>query len=108
MFKTRITEIFGIEYPMIQGAMMWLGRAELASAVSNAGGLGIITALTFPTAKELREEIRKTKAMTDKPFVVNITLLPTIRPVNYEEYITPPWMKGLTLLRRRDKARSHL
>ncbi len=87
MFKTRITEMLGIEYPIIQGAMMWLSRAELVSAVSNAGGLGIIASLTCPTAKELRQEIKKTKGMTDKPFAVNITLLPTVRPVNYEEYI---------------------
>jgi NAD(P)H-dependent flavin oxidoreductase YrpB (nitropropane dioxygenase family) len=87
MFKTRITEMFGIEYPIIQGAMQWLSRAELVSAVSNAGGLGIISSLTFPTAKELREEIKKTKSLTNKPFAVNITLLPIIRPVNYEEYI---------------------
>ncbi|MBA7697185.1 NADH:quinone reductase [subsurface metagenome] len=76
MFKTRITEMFGIEYPIIQGAMQWLSRAELVSAVSNAGGLGIISSLTFPTAEELRQEIKKTKGMTDKPFAVNITLLP--------------------------------
>jgi NAD(P)H-dependent flavin oxidoreductase YrpB (nitropropane dioxygenase family) len=87
MFKTRITEMFGIEYPIIQGAMQWLSRAELVSAVSNAGGLGIISSLTFPTAKEFREEIKKTKSLTNKPFAVNITLLPIIRPVNYEEYI---------------------
>ena len=61
MFKTRITEMFGIEYPIIQGALMWLSRAELVAAVSNAGGLGILAALTFPTPQELREEIKKTK-----------------------------------------------
>ena len=87
MFKTRITEMFGIEYPIIQGALMWLSRAELVAAVSNAGGLGIIAALTFPTAEELREEIKKTRSMTDKPFAVNITMLPTIRPINYQQYI---------------------
>jgi len=88
MFKTRVTEMLGIKYPIIQGAMQWLSRAELVSAVSNAGGLGIISSLTFPTVKELRQEIKKTKKMTDKPFAVNITLLPTMRPVNYEEYIS--------------------
>jgi nitronate monooxygenase len=80
--------MLGIKYPIIQGAMLWLSRAELASAVSNAGGLGIISSATFPTVKEFRKEIRKTKSMTDKPFVVNFTLLPTFRPMNYEEYIT--------------------
>lgn len=88
MFQTRITELLGIEYPIIQGALGGgLSRAELVSAVSNAGGLGMITSLNYETADELREEIKKTKEMTDRPFAVNVTLLPTIRPVNYEEYI---------------------
>jgi len=98
MFKTRITEIFGIEYPIIQGAMMWLSRAELVSAVSNAGGLGIIASSTFPTVKELRQEIKKTKSMTDKPFAVNITLLPTVRPVNYGEYISAAIEEGVDII----------
>jgi len=87
MFKTRVTELFGIEYPIIQGALGGgLSRAELVSAVSNAGGLGMITSLNYTTSDELRQEIKKTKGMTDKPFAVNVTLLPTMRPVNYEEY----------------------
>jgi len=98
VFKTRITEMLGIEYPIIQGAMLWLSRAELVAAVSNAGGLGIIAALTFPTAKELREEIKKTKSMTDKPFAINITLLPTIRPINYEEYIDVAIEEGVKII----------
>ena len=98
MFKTRITEMFGIEYPIIQGALMWLSRAELVSAVSNAGGLGIMASLTFPTIKELRQEIRKIKSMTDKPFAVNITILPTIRPVNYEEYINAAIEEGVDII----------
>ncbi len=98
MFKTRITEMFGIEYPIIQGALMWLSRAELVAAVSNAGGLGTIAALTFPTANELREEIKKTKSLTDKPFAVNITLLPTIRPRNLEEYIDAAIEEGVGII----------
>lgn len=98
MFKTRVSEMFGIEYPIIQGAMLWLSRAELVAAVSNAGGLGIISSLTFPTAKELREEIRKTKALTDKPFAVNITMLPTLRTVNYEEYIDAAIEEGVNII----------
>lgn len=98
MFKTRITEMFGIEYPIIQGAMMWLSRAELVAAVSNAGGLGIIAALTFPTARELREEIKKTKSLTDKPFAVNITLLPTLQQINYEEYIDAAIEEGVNII----------
>ena len=98
MFKTRITEILGIKYPIIQGAMQWLSRAELVSAVSNAGGLGIISSLTFPTVKELKQEIRKTKSMTDKPFAVNITILPTVRPVNYEKYINATLEEGVNII----------
>jgi NAD(P)H-dependent flavin oxidoreductase YrpB (nitropropane dioxygenase family) len=98
MFKTRITEIFGIEYPIIQGALMWLSRAELVAAVSNAGGLGTIAALTFPTTNELREEIKRAKSLTDKPFAVNITLLPTIRPINYGEYIDAAIEEGVKII----------
>ncbi len=98
MFKTRITEMFGIKYPIIQGAMQWLSRAELVSAVSNAGGLGIIASLTFPTIKELREEIKKTKSMTDNPFAVNVTLLPTARPVNYEDYFNAAIEEGVNII----------
>jgi nitronate monooxygenase len=90
--------MFGIEHPIIQGALLWLSRAELVAAVSNAGGLGIISSLTFPTAKELREEIRKTKSMTDKPFAVNITILPTIRAVNYEQYIDAAIDEGVNII----------
>ncbi|MEH6783177.1 MAG: nitronate monooxygenase family protein [Alcanivorax jadensis] len=84
--KTRITELLGIQYPIVQGGMQNVGYAELAAAVSNAGGLGIITALTQPTPEDLDKEIKRCKEMTDKPFGVNLTILPTIKPVPYEEY----------------------
>jgi NAD(P)H-dependent flavin oxidoreductase YrpB (nitropropane dioxygenase family) len=84
--KTRVTEMLGIEHPIVQGGMQWVGFAELASAVSNAGGLGILTALTQPTPGDLIKEIEKCRQMTDKPFGVNLTILPTIKPVPYEEY----------------------
>ncbi|EKF73831.1 nitronate monooxygenase [Alcanivorax hongdengensis A-11-3] len=84
--KTRITELLGIKYPIVQGGMQNVGYAELASAVSNAGGLGIITGLTQPTPEDLDKEIKRCKEMTDKPFGVNLTILPTIKPVPYEEY----------------------
>ena len=87
MFKTKITEMLGIKYPIIQGGMQWISRAELVSAVSNAGGLGILSALTFPSPEELAAEIKKTKSLTDKPFGVNLTILPTLRPINYDAYI---------------------
>ncbi|MDA1098786.1 MAG: nitronate monooxygenase family protein [Proteobacteria bacterium] len=84
--KTRITELFGIEHPIIQGGMQWVGRAELVSAVANAGALGFITALTQPTPEDLAKEIARTREMTDKPFGVNLTILPTLRPVPYADY----------------------
>lgn len=84
--KTRITEMLGIEYPIVQGGMQHVGLAELASAVSNGGGLGIITGLTQPTPEDLAKEIKRCQEMTDKPFGVNLTILPTIKPVPYEEY----------------------
>lgn len=84
--KTRITELCGIEHPIVQGGMMWVGRAELASAVSNAGGLGIVTALTQPTPDDLRREIERCRMMTNKPFGVNLTILPSVTPPPYAEY----------------------
>ncbi len=86
MIKTRITEMLGIQHPIIQGGMMNVGYAELAAAVSNAGGLGIITGLTQPTPEDLAKEIKRCQGMTDKPFGVNLTILPTIKPVPYDEY----------------------
>ncbi|SFP91590.1 2-nitropropane dioxygenase precursor [Variovorax sp. PDC80] len=85
--KTRITELLGIRYPIVQGGMQWVGRAELAAAVSNAGGLGIVTALTQPTPDDLRREVERTRALTDKPFGVNLTILPAVKPPPYAEYV---------------------
>lgn len=85
--RTRITELLGIRYPIIQGGMQWVGKAELAAAVSSAGGLGIITALTQPTPADLAREIKKTREMTQEPFGVNLTILPTINPPPYAEYL---------------------
>src|SRR5690554_1984125 len=85
--KTRITELFGIEHPIIQGGMHHVGYAELASAVANAGGLGMITALTQPTPAALAEEIRRCREMTDKPFGVNLTFLPSVKQPDYPGYI---------------------
>ncbi len=87
MLRTRITEMFGIERPIVQGGLMWIARAELSSAVANAGGIGFMTALTFPDADALRAEIRKCREMTDKPFGVNLTFLPTLRAPDYPAYI---------------------
>lgn len=84
--KTRITDMLGIEHPIVQGGMQWVGVAEMASAVSNAGGLGILTALTQPTPRALAEEIERCRSMTDKPFGVNLTVLPSINPPDYRGY----------------------
>ncbi len=85
-FKTRITEMLGIEHPIVQGGMQGVGYAELASAVSNAGGLGTLTALTQPSPAALSAEIERCRSMTSKPFAVNITVLPTILPLDYKGY----------------------
>ncbi len=84
--KTRITELLGIEHPVVQGGMQWVGTAEMASAVSNAGGLGILTALTQPSPEALGAEIERCRGMTDKPFGVNITVFPTINTPDYLGY----------------------
>jgi NADH:quinone reductase (non-electrogenic) len=87
MFRTRITDKLGIRVPIVQGGMQWVGRAELAAAVSNAGALGILTALTQPTPAALRREIERCRSMTDQPFGVNLTILPTVTPPPYAEYM---------------------
>lgn len=87
MLKTAMTEAFGVEHPIVQGGMQWVGRAELISAVANAGALGFLTALTQPTPEDLAKEIKRCQEMTDKPFGVNLTILPTINPTPYDEYM---------------------
>lgn len=84
--RTRITELLEIEHPIVQGGMQWVGTAEMASAVSNAGGLGILTALTQPSPQALAAEIERCRGMTGKPFGVNITVFPTINPPDYKAY----------------------
>ncbi|KAF1994823.1 2-nitropropane dioxygenase-like protein [Amniculicola lignicola CBS 123094] len=85
-FNTELTRALGIRVPVVQGGMQWVGYAELASAVSNAGGLGILTALTQPTPEDLRKEIRRCRTMTKFPFGVNLTLLPAMVPPDYAAY----------------------
>ncbi len=86
-FDNRVTRALGIAYPIVQGGMQWVGVAELAAAVSNAGGLGILTALTQPTPAALRDEIARCRALTDRPFGVNLTILPAIAPPPYAQYV---------------------
>ena len=85
-FVNRVTKLLGIEHPIIQGGMHYVGYASMAAAVSEAGGLGMITALTLPTPELLRAEIRAARALTKKPFGVNVTLLPALQPPNYDAY----------------------
>lgn len=96
--RTRFTDLVGIEHPIVQGGMMWVGRAELAAAVSNAGGLGMLTALTQPTPDDLRREIDRCRAMTDKPFGVNLTILPSVTPPPYAHYRRAIIDSGITVV----------
>jgi NAD(P)H-dependent flavin oxidoreductase YrpB (nitropropane dioxygenase family) len=86
MLSTRFTREFNVQHPIVQGGMQWVGRAELAAAVANAGGLGMITALTQPTPEDLRKEIARARELTDGRFGVNLTILPAINPPPYAEY----------------------
>ncbi|WP_413767421.1 NAD(P)H-dependent flavin oxidoreductase [Rhodococcus pyridinivorans] len=86
MISTAFTETFGIRHPIVQGGMQWVGRAELVAAVANAGALGLITALTQPTPEDLAREIARCRELTDQPFGVNLTILPSITPPPYDEY----------------------
>ena len=97
-FKTRITEMLGIEHPIVQGGMQAVGTADMASAVSNAGGLGIITALTQPTPQALRDEIERCRSMTDKPFGVNLTVFPTINSPDYNAYADAVVESGVKIM----------
>ncbi|MBA3939634.1 MAG: nitronate monooxygenase [Sphingopyxis sp.] len=97
-FKTRITEMLGIEHPIVQGGMQAVGTADMASAVSNAGGLGIITALTQPSPQALRDEIERCRSMTDKPFGVNLTVFPTIHSPDYNAYADAVVESGVKIM----------
>jgi nitronate monooxygenase len=96
--KTRVTDLLGIRYPIVQGGMQWVGRAGLAAAVSEAGGLGILTALTQPTPEALRAEIARCRDLTDRPFGVNLTILPTTSPPPYEAYLDAALDSGVTVI----------
>jgi nitronate monooxygenase len=96
--KTRVTEQLGIAYPIVQGGMQWVGLAELAAAVSNAGGLGILTGLTQPTPDALRAEIARCRAMTGRPFGVNLTILPSATPRPYADYVAAIVESGVKIV----------
>ena len=95
-FRTRITELLGIDYPIVQGGMRWAARAELAAAVGNAGGLGFISAHTQPTAAALVQEIARARELSNKPFGINLTLLPANTGLDYEGYVAAIIDAGVT------------
>ncbi len=97
-FQTEVTQRLGIEYPIIQGGMMWVSQPELVAAVSNAGGLGILTALTFETPEGLSAAIARTRELTNKPFGVNLTLLPTLAPKNYDGFVDVIVSEGIDIV----------
>jgi NADH:quinone reductase (non-electrogenic) len=98
MLSTRFTRLFGVTHPIVQGGMQHVGKAELVSAVANAGALGFLTALTQPNPEALSKEIARTRTMTDRPFGVNLTILPTIKPVPYEEYLAAVLESGVKIV----------
>ena len=98
MLQTRITEMFGVETPIVMGGMTGVGYGELVAAVANAGALGFIVAHMFPSAEELKAEIEKTRQLTDKPFGVNLTLLPSLNPIPYDEYRRAIIESGITIV----------
>ncbi len=98
MIKTRATELLGTELPIVGGTMQWLSRAPFVAAISNAGGLGIIPSATFSSKEELKDEIRKTKDLTDKPFAVNVNLFPMMRPFSIEEMIEAAKEEGVKIM----------
>jgi len=87
MFKTRVTEMLGIKYPILGGTMMWLSVPKFVAAISEAGALGILASATFPTREEFRDAVREVKSLTDKPFAVNLSMFPGLRPIPNDEYI---------------------
>jgi len=98
VFKTRVTELLGIKYPILAGPMAYISGPELVSAVSNAGGLGIMASLSYPDPDALREAIRQTQKLTKKPFAVNVTMLPISRPVKYEDYFQAALGEGVRII----------
>jgi NADH:quinone reductase (non-electrogenic) len=98
MFQTKITEMFGIKYPIVVGTMMFLARAEMVAAASNAGALGVLGSAIFQTKEEFRQEIKKLKGMTDKPFAVNLNLFPMRTPVDNREFMEIIFEEGIKIV----------
>jgi len=98
VFQTKITEMFGIKYPIIVGTMMHIARAEMVAAASNAGALGILASAIFQNQEEFREEIKKIRGLTDKPFAVNLNLFPAMRPIDNREYLEVIFKEGIRIV----------
>ncbi len=98
MFQTKITGMFGIKYPIVVGTMMHLSRAEMVAAASNAGALGVLASANFETKEEFRQEVKKLKGMTDKPFAVNLNLFPALRPIDNREYLEVIFEEGIKIV----------
>lgn len=98
MFETRITKLLGIKYPVICGCMQWVTRAELVAAVAEAGGLGIIPAAAFESIDEIKQEVRKTRSLTKKPFAVNVTLIPMGRPFSHRDMLSAALDEGVRII----------
>jgi nitronate monooxygenase len=98
VFQTKITEMFGIQYPIIVGTMMHIARAEMVAAASNAGALGILASAIFQNQEEFREEIKKIRGLTDKPFAVNLNLFPAMRPIDNREYLEVIFKEGIRIV----------
>ena len=98
MFQTKITEMFGISYPIVVGTMMHLARAEMVAAASNAGALGVLSSAIFQTKEEFRREVQKLKGMTDRPFAVNLNLFPAMRPIDNREYLEVIFDEGIRIV----------
>ena len=98
MFQTKITEMFGIKYPIVVGTMMYLARAEMVAAASNAGALGVLGSAMFQSKEEFRQEIKKLKGMTDNPFAVNLNLFPMRTPVDNREFMEVIYEEGIRIV----------
>lgn len=98
MIKTRITEMLGIQYPILAGTMMWLSVPKFVAAASNAGALGILASATFPTKEDFRNAVKETKSLTDKPFAVNLNMFPGLRPIPNEDYMEVIVAEGVKII----------
>ena len=103
MFKTAITDLLGIEYPIVGGTMMWISTPEFVSAISNGGGLGILASAIYQSRETFAEAVERTKALTREPFAVNLNLFPMMRPIDNNEYLDVLIDKGVRIVETSDR-----